>query len=543
MAFNIADLFERAVDTFPDRLAMAVGDEHLTFAELDAAANRFANHLRSVGIGSGDHIGVYGQNSVEWIVAALGAYKVSAVPININFRYVEDELLYIFDNADLVGLVHDRQYTPRVAAVMDKAPALRHFVAIEDGSGEDLSSVGSVPMDEALAAASPERPDVERSPDDRYMLYTGGTTGMPKGVVWRQEDVFFALGGGIDAYTNERITHDGQLAEKAAASPAGMVSLNTPPLMHGAAQWGALRFWFEGGTVVFLPKFSGEAVWSAIERERVNTVSITGDAMARPMVDALLAEPDRWDLSSLFVVSSTAAVLSPSVKDQFLELLPNVMVVEAIGSSEGGMNGLVAQAKGQVVEHKGGGPTVEPARDTIVFDEDLKPLEPGTGVIGRLARGGNIPLGYYKDEAKTAATFVTAPDGKRYVVGGDLAMLEADGTITLLGRGSGCINTGGEKVFPEEVEGVLKGHPAVYDALVVGVPDERWGNAVAAVVQVREGQDAPTLDEVAEHCRSHIAAYKVPRHLLLVPEIQRSPSGKPDYPWASRTAKTELGVS
>jgi len=207
------------------------------------------------------------------------------------------------------------------------------------------------------------------------------------------------------------------------------------------------------------------------------------------------------------------------------------------------MNGLVAQAKGQVVEHKGGGPTVEPARDTIVFDEDLKPLEPGTGVIGRLARGGNIPLGYYKDEAKTAATFVTAPDGKRYVVGGDLAMLEADGTITLLGRGSGCINTGGEKVFPEEVEGVLKGHPAVYDALVVGVPDERWGNAVAAVVQVREGQDAPTLDEVAEHCRSHIAAYKVPRHLLLVPEIQRSPSGKPDYPWASRTAMTELGVS
>ena len=235
-----------------------------------------------------------------------------------------------------------------------------------------------------------------------------------------------------------------------------------------------------------------------------------------------------------------AAVLSPSVKEQLLELLPNVMVVEAIGSSEGGMNGLVAQAKGQVQENKGGGPTVQPGRDTLVFDEDLNPLEPGTGVIGRLARGGNIPLGYYKDEAKTAATFVTAADGKRYVMAGDFATVEADGTITLLGRGSVCINTGGEKVFPEEVEGVLKGHPAVYDALVVGVPDERWGNAVAAVVQVREGEDAPTIDELAEHCRQQIAGYKVPRHLLVVPEIQRSPSGKPDYPWASRTARADV---
>ena len=244
MAFNIADLFERAVDTFPDRLAMAVGDEHLTFSELDAAANRFANHLRSVGIGSGDHIGVYGQNSVEWIVAAVGAYKVSAVPININFRYVEDELLYIFDNADLVGLVHDRQYTPRIAAVKDKAPALRHFVAIEDGSGEDLSTVGSVPMDEVLAAASPERPDVERSPDDRYMLYTGGTTGMPKGVVWRQEDVFFALGGGIDAYTNERSPTTASSPSRRPRPPRAWCRSTPPPLMHGAAQWGALRFWF-----------------------------------------------------------------------------------------------------------------------------------------------------------------------------------------------------------------------------------------------------------------------------------------------------------
>ena len=410
---------------------------------------------------------------------------------------------------------------------------------IDDDSDLDPARIGAIRWEDAIAGASPERPVLPRTDDDLYMIYTGGTTGMPKGVVWRHEDVFYALGGGVDAYTNERVTHGMQLAEKAAASEAPMVTLNAPPLMHGAAQWGALRFFFEGNTVVFVPKFSGEAIWDAVEKDKVTTLVITGDAMARPLTEALEANPDRWDLSSLFVLSSSAAIFSPSLKDRLFELLPNIMIVDAIGSSEGGMNGMVVQTKGETLVQSGG-VTVKAGRDAVVLDEDLNPLPPGTGVIGKLARGGNIPQGYYKDPKKTAETFVTAPDGTRYVVAGDFARHEEDGTITLLGRGSVCINSGGEKIFPEEVEGVLKAHPAVYDTLVVGVPDERWGQAVCAVVQVRDGEPEPTLDELAEHARNHVARYKVPRHLVFVPEIQRSPSGKPDYPWATTLARDAI---
>ncbi|HWJ64603.1 MAG TPA: acyl-CoA synthetase [Acidimicrobiales bacterium] len=539
MGFNIADLFERAVDAVPDRTALVCGPRSLTFREFDLEANRLANHLLAQGFGHGDHIGIYGQNTAEWMIAMVAIFKIRAVPININFRYVEDELAYLFDNADLVALVHDQEYIDRIEAVREKAPELRHFVMIEDGSGLDPARIGAVSWADAIASASDERPVLPRTDDDLYMIYTGGTTGMPKGVVWRHEDVFYALGGGVDAYTNERVTHGMQLAEKAAASPAPMVTLNAPPLMHGAAQWGSLRFFFEGNTVVFVPKFSGEAIWDSVEKDKVTTLVITGDAMARPLTEALEANPDRWDLSSLFVLSSSAAIFSPSLKERLFELLPNIMIVDAIGSSEGGMNGMVVQTKGETIVQSGG-VTVKAGRDAVVLDDDLNPLPPGTGVIGKLARGGNIPQGYYKDPKKTAETFVTAPDGTRYVVAGDFARHEEDGSITLLGRGSVCINSGGEKIFPEEVEGVLKAHVAVYDTLVVGVPDERWGQAVCAVVQVREGEPEPTLEELAEHARNHLARYKAPRHLVFVAEIQRSPSGKPDYPWASALAKDAL---
>jgi acyl-CoA synthetase (AMP-forming)/AMP-acid ligase II len=540
VAFNIADLFEYAVDAVPERTALVVGPRRLTFGQLDEQANRLANHLLAEGFGHGDHIGIYGQNSIEWVVSMLAAFKIRAVPININFRYVEDELLYLFDNADLVGLVHARAYGPQVAAVRDRAPKLRHLIAIEDASAKDVTALGSVLFDDATAAASPSRPDVERSPDDHYVLYTGGTTGMPKGVVWRHEDVLYALGGCIDAYTNERVESDTSLADKAKASAGPMVSLNAPPLMHGAAQWGALRFLFEGNTVVFLPKFSPDEVWATVEAEGANTISITGDAMARPMIEALEGQPDRWDLSSLLVVSSSAAIFSPTVKDRYLDLLPDLRIVDAIGSSESGVNGMAVQGKGQTATHGGGGPTVVAGRDAVVLDEDLRPLPPGSGVVGMLARGGNLPLGYYKDPAKTAATFVTSADGQRYVVAGDYAMLEADGSITLLGRGSVCINSGGEKIYPEEVEAALKAHPGVFDAIVVGVPDERWGQAVAAVVQPRLGVEPPTLADLAAHSRTRLAAYKTPRHLVLVDEVVRSPSGKPDYPWATSLAAERI---
>ncbi len=540
MGFNIADLFERAVDAVPDRMALVCGSRRLTYQEFDEEANRLANHLLSKGFGHGDHIGIYGQNTAEWLVAMVAIFKIRAVPININFRYVEDELAYLFDNADLVALVHDREYIPRIEAVTAKVPGLRHFVMIDDESGEDPARIGAVEWSAAIADASPERPDLPRSDDDHYVIYTGGTTGMPKGVVWRHEDVFYALGGGVDAYTNERITHGHQLADKARATETPMVSLNIPPLMHGAAQWGALRFLFEGNTVVFVARFSAEAVWSIIEAEKVNTMMITGDAMARPLIETLQEDPNRWDLSSLFVTSSSAVVFSPSLKDALLELLPNIMVIDAIGSSESGMNGMVIQTKGQTANHGGGGPTVSAGRDAVVLDDNLVPLPPGTGVVGKLARGGNIPIGYYKDPVKTAANFVHAPDGTRYVVAGDFALHEADGSITLLGRGSVCINSGGEKIYPEEVETILKSHPEVYDVLVVGVPDDRWGQAVCAVVQPRHPETPPTLAELDAHSRTQLAAYKTLRHLVFVDEIQRSPSGKPDYPWAAKIAAAAL---
>ncbi len=544
MGFNIADLFERAVDAVPDRMALVCGDRRLTYRQMDDEANQLANHLLSEDFGHGDHIGIYGQNTAEWLIAMVAIFKIRAVPININFRYVEDELAYLFDNADLVALVHDREYIPRIAAVTAKVPGLRHFVMIDDDSGDaDPATIGAISWADAITDASTDRPVLPRTDDDHYVIYTGGTTGMPKGVVWRHEDVFYALGGGVDAYTNERITHGQQLAEKAAATETPMVSLNIPPLMHGAAQWGALRFLFEGGTVVFVPRFSAEAVWSLVESEGVNTMMITGDAMARPLIETLQEDPNRWDLSSLFVTSSSAVVFSPSLKEAMLELLPNIMVIDAIGSSESGMNGMVIQTKGQTANHGGGGPTVKAGRDAVVLDDDLKPLPPGTGVIGKLARGGNIPIGYYKDPVKTAATFVHAPDGTRYVVAGDFALHEEDGTITLLGRGSVCINSGGEKIFPEEVESVLKDHPEVYDVLVVGVPDDRWGQAVCAVVQPRHPAAPPTLADLDAHSRTHLAAYKTPRHLVIVDEIRRSPSGKPDYPWATALAQEALAAT
>ena len=545
MAYNIADLFEHAVDAVPQREALVVGDERRTYRELDENANRIAHHLAQAGVGSGDHVGVYGMNSTAWVETALGAFKLRAVPINVNFRYVEEELRYLFDNADLKALVFDREYAPRIAAVRDSLPLLQHLVRVEDGSDVDddvLTKLGAVAYDEVIAPASPERDFGPRSPDDHYVLYTGGTTGFPKGVVWRQEDVFYALGGGIDAYTNERVTSDHQLAEKARSTEVPLRSLNLPPLMHGAAQWGLYRFLFEGATTVMVRKFDPHETWRIIELERINNLTITGDAMARPLIEALddLGGPSALDLSSLFVVASSAAIFSPTVKDRFLDALPNLMIVDAIGSTETGSNGMRLVGKGDT-QNKGGGPTVQPGRDAVVLDEDLTELPAGSDRIGRLARRGNVPLAYYKDPEKSAATFVTAPDGTCYALAGDMAMHEADGSITLLGRGSQCINTGGEKVFPEEVEAALKAHPKVFDAIVVGVPDDRWGQAVAAVVQPREG-DAPTLDELDEHCRGYVAGYKVPRRLTLVENIVRSPSGKPDYPWAQRIAAEALAA-
>ncbi len=529
MAFNIADIFERAVDLMPERMAISCGADRRTFAELDARANQAAHGLAARGIGPGDHVGIYAPNCIEWMETMLGCFKLRAVPVNVNFRYVEDELVYIFDNADLVAVVYDPEFSARLETIAPQLPGLSHRIAI----GEEYEA--------ALAAASAERDFPERSGDDLYVLYTGGTTGMPKGVMWRHEDVFMALGQGIDAVTGHQVEADDELARKGAANPAGIIMLMTPPLMHGAAQWGILGQLFQGNSIVLLPRFSGEAVWDLVEQERVNAVLIAGDAMGRPMIESYEAGgPDRWDVSSLFALSSSAALFSVPVKERFFAAFPNLIVTDSIGSSEGGFNGISTIGKDNPSGGSSGGlPRVAPMADVIVVDDDMQPLTPGDGRVGKVARGGNIPLGYHKDPEKTAKTFLTGPEGRRYVVAGDFARWEEDGSITLLGRGSVCINSGGEKVFPEEVETALKSHAAVYDALVVGVPDERWGSAVTAVVQPRDGAE-PTLDELSSHCRTKVAGYKVPRHLVLVDSIVRSPAGKPDYPWATKLAAERL---
>jgi 3-oxocholest-4-en-26-oate---CoA ligase len=537
MAFQFADMIEHTVDVVGDRVALVCGGDRRTFAQLEERTNRLAHHLLAAGISAGDHLGIYGMNSLPWVETMVAAYKIRAVPVNINYRYVEEELRYLCSNADLKAVVFDRTYAPSVEAVRADLPLLRHLVAIDDGSGHDLGALGAIGFDEALASGAPERDFAPRSPDDIVMIYTGGTTGMPKGVMWRHEDIFYGLAGGIDPFTRERVTDEYAHAKKAAESPGQLTFGVLPPLMHGAAFIATNMQMFMGNISVLVPKFDAEGFWRTIAAERINSILITGDAMGRPLIEALEgleAAGEELDLGSLLSVSSSAAVFSPSVKDRFLERFPGLVITDSIGATESGFNGIVMVGKGNTAM-KGGGPTVTPGRDTVVLDDDLKPVEAGSGVVGRVARGGNIPLGYYKDERKTAETFVIAADGQRYSIPGDFATVEADGTITLLGRGSVCINTGGEKVYPEEVEQALKAHAAVFDALVVGVPDERWGQKVAAVVQPRPGVQV-SLSDLDAHCRSHVAGYKIPRELHVVDEIVRSPAGKPDYPWAKSLA-------
>ncbi len=533
--FNLVDLFEQAVDEWPDRTYIVDDHQRRTYRELDERANQLAHHLAARGVGPGDHVGIYALNRVEWVETLWAVFKLRAVWVNINYRYVEKELSYLFDNADLKALVYQREFAPRVRGVLAQLPLLTHSIAIDDGSGADLGDLRSVDYEQALAGGSAERDFGPRSPDDRYILYTGGTTGMPKGVVWRHEDVFFALGGGIDPTTNTRAETPEAMVEKGLANAGQMTMMPIAPLMHGATQWGVMGGSFVGNRIVLVPSFDARQIYELIAAEKVNAIMITGDAMARPLVDAA-ADPalDSLDLTSWMALSSTAALFSPSLKEAMMERFPTLIVTEAIGASESGSNGYTMVQKGKTAMK--GGPTVTPIMDTVVLDEDLEVIPPGSDAIGKVARRGNIPLEYYKDPAKTAETFVTDRAGVRYAMPGDFATYEPDGAITLLGRGSVSINSGGEKIYPEEVEGAVKGHPAVYDCVVVGVPDERWGQRVVAVVHAREDLDAPDLASIQEHCRTQIAGYKVPREMHFVSAIVRSPSGKPDYRWAKEIA-------
>ncbi|MEU9540070.1 acyl-CoA synthetase [Streptomyces mirabilis] len=536
MEYNLADLFESVVDVVPGREALVYIDHprtgaerRLTYAQLDAAANRVAHHLIDSGIRPGEHLGLHLYNGVEYLQTVLGCLKARIVPVNVNYRYVEEELVYLYRDADLVALVFDTEFSDRVAAALPRASALRHLLRV-GSAATDGTSLPALDFAEAEAAGSPERGFPPRSADDQFIIYTGGTTGMPKGVMWRQEDLFFSgLGGG--APTGEPVRKPEELAERVAAGGEGITFFPTPPLMHGTSTLTAFIGFNFGQRIVIHRKFVPEEVLRTVAKEKVTSMSLVGDAMLRPLIDALRGPMKGTDCSSMFSVSSSGAIMSETVREQFQSLVPNVMLLNNYGSSESGFNGTATADSGA-----GQGFRLRVnSRTQVVDPATYKPV--AVGEPGRVAQRGHVPLGYYNDPKKTAETFFRK-DGERWVLLGDMATVDEEGIVTVLGRGSQCINTGGEKVYPEEVEQALKSHPDVYDALVAGVPDEKWGNHVAAVVQLRGGAGRPSLEDIQTHCRSHLAGYKIPRQLVITDTIQRSPSGKADYRWA-RSVATE----
>ena len=533
MALNIADLFEHAVDAAADKPALKVEHRTVTYAELEAEANRLAHFLAFRGVGVGDHVGVFAKNSVEHVVALLAIFKIRAVAINVNYRYVEGELAYLFDNADLVALVHERPYAPLVDACVRKRPGMHTVVVMTDPSDPDndadTTAYEGVLWADALAGRSAERDFGERSPDDLYIVYTGGTTGYPKGVMWRHEDFWRVLGGGIDFMTGEPLTEHDQ--SKQAAQDGRMVTFPLSPLMHGGAQAALLMHLFAGHLTILEPKFEPVRTWQIIEREAVQLIFMTGDAMARPLIEAY--EEGSYDCPNLVAVSSSAAIFSRAVKERWMAAFPNTFFTDSVGASETGFQGTGLQDQESI---KGEGALVSLGAGSVVLDDDNRILDTATnvGAVGRLARAHHVPVGYYKDPEKSARTFIEI-DGVRYSVPGDFARIEPDNKVTLLGRGSNCVNTGGEKVYPEEVEMAIKAHPAVYDVLVVGLPDEKYGQTVAAVVQPREGETVG-LDELRSFLRTSLSGYKLPRALALVEEIPRNATGKAQYPRARELA-------
>jgi acyl-CoA synthetase (AMP-forming)/AMP-acid ligase II len=532
MEYNLADLWEAVADVVPEREALICGERRLSYADTEARANRLAHYLASQGIGRDDHVALLLYNSTEYLEGMLAALKLRAVPINVNYRYMEEELRYILDDCDAKAIVFHAGFASKLAAIAEDLPMLANYIAVDEATVEDPGEgLDAVEYETALASASPVRDFGPRSGDDHYILYTGGTTGNPKGVMWRAEDIFFGgLGGGN--LGEDPISRPEEIVDRLDASRR---TLPACPLMHGTAHWFALGTLYTGGTVILSPdrRLDPPRLWELIAREHVTFLVIVGDAFARPLVEALDTLDPTLDLSSLTVVLSGGAILSPTVKQLWVQKLPGTILIDGFGSSESGGQGSSVTAAGGPIETA---PRFRVDSETTVLDDNLEQAAPG--VIGRLARRGHVPVGYYKDPVKTAATFPVV-DGVRWSVPGDHARIEDDGTITVLGRGSVSINTGGEKVYPEEVESAVKSHPAVFDAVVVGVPDDRWGERVVAVVQLRPGATL-TVDELVKHVRAHLADYKAPRDLVLVDAVVRSPSGKPDYRWARATADAEL---
>jgi acyl-CoA synthetase (AMP-forming)/AMP-acid ligase II len=550
MSFTLPDINEAIAATIPDREAIATATHRLTWRDLQLRSRRLANLLIAAGLGchrerdglapweSGqDHLALYLYNGHEYLEGMVGAFRARVAPFNVNYRYVEEELLHLLRDARTRAIVYHASFAPRLARVLPQlARALAPMallLQVDDSSGEALLP-GAHDYESALAAASDTLPTVRPSEDDLYIIYTGGTTGMPKGVLWRQVDIFFAaLGGRVPG--GEAVK---SVDEIVARVPYGemMRMLPAAPFMHNAGHWSAFITLHQGGTVVVHgnPRhLDPDDVWRTVERERVFTLSIVGDAFARPLVDQL--RRSRYDLSSLRVLGSGGAILSAPLKKALLELLPDIVIIDGFGASETGAQGASATAAGSDA------PTAfRMDEHTVVLDAAMtRRLQPGELETGWLARTGHVPLGYLGDEAKTRQTYRVI-DGIRYSVPGDRAQITEDGSIRILGRDSACINSGGEKVFAEEVERALKHHPAVYDVLVTGTPSERWGEQVTAVVALRPGASA-SEDELREAAATELARYKLPRAFVFVDAVRRTPTGKPDYLWAKEAARVGVG--
>jgi fatty-acyl-CoA synthase len=523
MDWNLGDLFDAVERVVPaDAPALLHGDRRVRWADLSRRSNSLARALRGLGAQPGDKIALYLRNRPEYLEIVLAALKARLVHVNVNYRYVESELAYIFENSDARWVCFDAEFADRIAGLKGRCPGVARWIQIGDSPAKDVLDY------EVLAQGGDGEPlGIERSPDDLVFVYTGGTTGHPKAVMWRQADLWGALGAGSNAPAN-RGRRPADLAEhvaNVAAHGPGPRQLIACPLMHGTGLFTSIGTLAGGGCIVTTPgrRFDPEELFACVEAQRVNSIVIVGDAFARPMVDALERNPGRWDLRSLKLVLSSGVMWSRETKQRMLEQLPEVTLADLFGSSE-------ALGFGQSVTSRKGGQGT--ARFRIgdgckVFTEDLREVAPGSGERGFIARTGPIPLGYYKDPEKTERVFRTI-GGVRYSIPGDWCTVDADGTLNLLGRGSACINSGGEKIFPEEVEEALKTHARVCDALVFGTPDPRWNEVVTAVVEVAE---PATFDEesLRDHLRARLAAYKLPRRILVVPAMFRTPAGKPDY--------------
>jgi len=542
LLLNLARIHEVIADAVADRECIVFGERRYTWRDTTERTRRFADVLGQHGLGchrerdslrgweSGqDHVALYLHNGNEYLEGMLGSFKARCAPFNVNYRYVEEELLYLFDNADARAIVFHSAFAPMLAKLRERLGAVKLWLQVEDASREALLP-GAIWYEEALAQATPHPPQ-GLSPDDLYILYTGGTTGMPKGVLWRQEDIYRAALAGGRVRESESEFRDRALREPA------LRALPAPPFMHGAAHWVAFTMWHVGGTIIVQNeprRLDPDDIWSTVERERVSAITIVGDAFARPLLDQL--DEKRYDLSSLEQIGTGGAILTASLKKELLSHVPRARILDALGSSESG-----SQASHFSTKDAGARTgRFEMAKDNLVLKDDLSgPV--AEGEEGWLARRGYVPQGYYKDPEKSAATFPTI-GGVRYAVPGDRARLEADGSLALLGRASVTINSGGEKIFAEEVEQALKHHPEVYDAVVCPTPSERWGQQVTAIVQLRADKH-PDDASLLEEAKKHIAGYKLPKSIVRVSEILRAPSGKADYRWARETAQRELARS